>query len=55
MLFQSKIKYTKQLEDGSFKRVSEEYLFASESFTDCEARINEELGKQINNKNIELD
>ena len=47
MLFQSKIKYTKQLEDGSFKRVSEEYLFASESFTDCEARINEELGKQI--------
>ena len=42
-----KVKYTKQLENGSFKRVSEPYLLAAMTFTDAEARIYEELGSAI--------
>ncbi len=45
--FTTKVKYTKQLEDGSFKRVSEPYLVAAMTFTDAEARIYEELGSMI--------
>lgn len=45
--FTVKVKYTKQLEDGGFKKVSEPYLLASMSFTDAEARIYEELGAII--------
>tara|TARA_R110000772_G_scaffold47429_9_gene108471 strand:+ start:2963 stop:3406 length:444 start_codon:yes stop_codon:yes gene_type:complete len=42
-----KVKYTKQLDDGALKRVSELYLFAAISFTDAETRIYEELGSVI--------
>ena len=42
-----KVKYTKQLENGSFKRVTEPYLLAAMTFTDAEARIYEELGSII--------
>lgn len=45
--FTVKVKYTKQLENGTFKRVSEPYLLAAMSFTDAEARIYEELGSAI--------
>lgn len=45
--FTVKVKYTKQLEDGTFKRVSEPYLVAAMIFTDAEARIYEELGALI--------
>lgn len=45
--FTVKVKYTKQLENGAFKRVSEPYLVAAMSFTDAEARIYEELGSII--------
>jgi len=45
--FNVKIKYTKQLENGAFKRVSEPYLFAAMTFTDAEARVYEELGAVI--------
>lgn len=45
--FTCKVKYTKQLEDGSFKRVAEQYLVAAMTFTDAEARIYEELGATI--------
>jgi len=45
--FTVKVKYTKQLENGSFKRVSEPYLLAAMTFTDAEARIYEELGSVI--------
>ncbi len=45
--FTVKVKYTKQLDDGSFKRVSEPYLIAAMSFTDAESRIYEELGAFI--------
>jgi len=42
-----KVKYTKQLENGAFKRVTEPYLLAAMTFTDAEARIYEELGPLI--------
>ena len=45
--FTVKVKYTKQLENGTFKRVSEHYLLAAMTFTDAEARIYEELGSSI--------
>lgn len=45
--FTVKVKYTKQLDNGQFKRVSEPYLLAAMTFTDAEARIYEELGALI--------
>lgn len=45
--FTVKAKYTKQLDNGTLKRVSEPYLVAAHSFTDAEARIHEELGQRI--------
>jgi len=45
--FTVKVKYTKMLDNGSFKRVTEPYLLASMTFTDAEARIYEELGQVI--------
>ena len=45
--FTVKVKYTKQLDNGALKRVSEPYLLAAMTFTDAEARIYEELGKII--------
>ena len=46
-LFLTKVKYTKQLENGSFKRVVEQYLFDGYTFTDCEANIYKHLGEII--------
>jgi hypothetical protein len=45
--FEVKVKYTKQLDNGTFKRVTEPYLLAAMTFTDAEARIYEELGNII--------
>ena len=45
--FTVKVKYTKQLENGTFKRVSEPYLLSAMTFTDAETRIFEELGQII--------
>lgn len=45
--FTVKVKYTKQLDNGTLKRVSEPYLLAAMTFTDAEARIYEELGAII--------
>lgn len=45
--FTVKVKYTKQLDNGAFKRVSEPYLLAAMTFTDAEARIYDELGSVI--------
>lgn len=45
--FTVKVKYTKQLDNGALKRVSEPYLLAAMTFTDAEARIYEELGALI--------
>ena len=46
--FTVKLKYTKQFEDGTLRRVTEPYLLAGMTFTDAEARIYEELGTSIN-------
>lgn len=46
-LFTVKVRYTKQLENGSFKRVTEPYILAAHTFSDAEARIYEELGSII--------
>lgn len=45
--FTVKVKYTKQLDNGTFKRVPEPYLLAAMTFTDAEARIYEELGSIV--------
>lgn len=45
--FTVKVKYTKQLDNGALKRVTEPYLLAAMTFTDAEARIYEELGTSI--------
>lgn len=45
--FTVKVKYTKQLEDGRLKRVTEPYLVDAVSFTDAEARIYEEVGTRV--------
>lgn len=50
--FTVKVRYTKQLDNGTFKRVTEAYLVASISFTDAEARIYEELGTIISGEFI---
>lgn len=42
-----KVKYTKQLDNGTLKRVTEPYLLDAVSFTDAEARIYLELGTSI--------
>lgn len=42
-----KVKYTKQLDDGTLKRVTEPYLVDAVSFTDAEARIYEEIGTSV--------
>jgi len=41
--FEVKVKYEKPAEDGKIVKVSELYLFDSLSFTEAEARVNEEL------------
>ena len=45
--FLVKVKYTKHLENGNLKRVTEQYLLEAMSFTDAEARIYDELGASI--------
>ncbi len=42
-----KVKYTKEFQDGTLKRVTEPYLVNSVSFTDAEARIYQEVGEFI--------
>ena len=45
--FEVKVKYTKMMSDGTFKRVSEPFLVAAVSFGDAESRIYEELGSIV--------
>lgn len=42
-----KVKFTKEFQDGTLKRVTEPYLINSLSFTEAEARIYEEVGEFI--------
>ena len=41
--FDVKVKYEKTLEEGKIAKIVEEYLFDALSFTEAEARVNEEL------------
>jgi len=50
-----KVKYTRQLDNGTFKRVTEPYLVAGFSFTDAEASIYENLGTVIRGEFIVTD
>jgi hypothetical protein len=42
--FLTKVSYTKQFDNGTFKRVVEQYLFDGHTFTDCEANVYTHLG-----------
>jgi len=46
-LFEVKVNYTKQLENGNFKKVTEKSLFSAESFTDSETRAYEKIGETV--------
>lgn len=41
------VRLTRQLDNGAFKRVKEQYLVSALSFTEAEARIYEELGSVV--------
>jgi hypothetical protein len=45
--FTVKMKYTKQMDDGALKRVTEAFLFDAGSFTEAEARAIEEVAMSI--------
>jgi hypothetical protein len=45
--FLTKVSYTKQFDNGTFKRVVEQYLFDGHTFTDCEANVYNHLGEVI--------
>jgi hypothetical protein len=45
--FLTKVSYTKQFDNGAFKRVVEQYLFDGHTFTDCEANVYTHLGERI--------
>lgn len=53
--FITKVKYTKQLDNGAFKRVSEYHLFSATTFTDAESRVYEELGSRIRGEFVVLE
>lgn len=46
--FLCKVEYMRQDEDGNHKKVKESYLLDAVNFTDAEARIHEEVGRQLN-------
>jgi hypothetical protein len=45
--FEVKVRYTKQLDDGRLKRVTELYLVDAISHSEAEERIHQEIGQQI--------
>jgi hypothetical protein len=45
--FSVRVKYTRQMEDGTFKRVSEDYLVDAVNFSEAEERIYREVGEEI--------
>lgn len=42
-----KVRFTKEFQDGTLKRVTEPYLVSAAAFTDAESRIYEEVGEFI--------
>lgn len=47
LLFQTKVRYSKVLESGKEKKVTENYLLDAVSFSDAEERINKEMEPYI--------
>lgn len=45
--FLVKVRFTRQMDNGTFKRVTEPYLLTAMTFSDAETRIYEELGDII--------
>jgi hypothetical protein len=45
-VFSAGVKYTRQNEDGTFKRVTEFFIISAISFTDVEAKLTEEMSKR---------
>lgn len=45
--FIAKVRYTKECHDGTLRRVTEEYVMDTSSFTDAEAKIYEQVGSFI--------
>ena len=45
--FETKIKYEKMMDDGTMKKVSEQYVVDALSFTEAERRITEEMSSYI--------
>jgi len=45
--YTTKVRFTKELTDGTLKRVSELYCISANSFTDCEARVYKEVAEHI--------
>lgn len=45
--FETKIKYEKMMDDGTMKKVSEQYVVDALSFTEAEKRVTEEMSSYI--------
>jgi hypothetical protein len=45
--FQAKVKFLRQAENGLVKKITEQYLVDSMSFTECEARVLKEQGEGV--------
>ena len=45
--FEVKVKFTKEFQDGTLKRVTETYLVSALSFSEAEARIYQEVGEFV--------
>ncbi len=43
--FQSKVKFLRQMDNGLIKQITEQYLVDAMSFTECEARVMQEVGE----------
>lgn len=45
--FQAKVEYLRQMDNGLIKKITEQYLVDSMSFTECEARVLKEQGEGV--------
>jgi hypothetical protein len=43
--FQTKVKFLRQMDNGLIKQITEQYLVDAMSFTECEARVMQEVGE----------
>lgn len=48
LYIEAKVKYTKRLENGKFRKVNEPYLVDALSCTEAEARVTKEVSRYIN-------